>query len=240
MRGLSPALPDPEETAMRIGPLLAALPLAAAMMIPTAQAAQAVTVPPECDPGFDLTGFNIIIGTNASETLVGTDGPDFICGKLGNDRIYGLGGDDIILGDDATFFGQQNAPGGADVIDAGAGNDQVLSGPGDDAVNGGSGDDFIALAVGNDTGQGGQGSDTIIGGFGTDTVIGGPGDDFLAGGQGNDLVNGGPGDDFLDGDLPPDDNGQPTVDPNPNNDRCIGAEGFDTAVLCEVALAVEG
>ncbi len=213
MRGLSPALPDPEETAMRIGPLLAALPLAAAMIIPTAQAAQAVTVPPECDPGFDLTGFNIIIGT---------DGPDFICGKLGNDRIYGLGGDDIILGDDATFFGQQNAPGGADVIDAGAGNDQVLGGPGDDAVNGGSGDDFIALAVGNDTGQGGQGSDTIIGGFGTDTVIGGPGDDFL------------------DGDLPPDDNGQPTVDPNPNNDRCIGAEGVDTAVLCEVALAVEG
>jgi Ca2+-binding RTX toxin-like protein len=121
---------------MRIGPLLAVLPLAASMMIPTAQAAQAVTVPPECDTGFDLTGFNIIIGT--------------------------------------------------------------------------------------------------------DTVIGGPGDDFLAGGQNSDLVNGGPGDDFLDGDLPPGDDGQPTLDPRPNTDRCIGAQGVDVALLCEVALAVEG
>lgn len=225
---------------MRIGSLLAVVPLAAAMTVPTAQAAQAATVPPECDPGFDLTGFNVIIGTDASETLVGTDGPDFICGKLGDDRIFGLGGDDAILGDDATFFGQQNAPGGADVIDAGAGDDQVLSGPGNDAVNGGSGDDFLALAVGNDSGQGGQGDDTIVGGFGTDTVLGGPGNDFLAGGQNNDLVNGGPGDDFLDGDLPPGEDGQPTPDPNPNNDRCIGAQGTDTAALCEITVAVEG
>ena len=224
---------------MRIGPLLAVLPLAASMMIPTAQAAQAVTVPPECE-GIDLTGYHIIIGTNASETLVGTDGPDAICGRLGDDRIFGLGGDDAILGDDATFFGDPTAPGGADVIDAGAGDDEVLPGPGDDAVNGGSGDDFLALAVGNDFGQGGQGADTIIGGFGTDTVIGGPGDDFLAGGQDSDLVNGGPGDDFLDGDLPPGDDGQPTPDPRPNTDRCIGAQGVDVALLCEVALAVEG
>ena len=116
----------------------------------------------------------------------------------------------------------------------------MLPGPGNDAVNGGSGDDFLALAVGNDSGQGGQGADTIIGGFGTDTVIGGPGDDFLAGGQDSDLINGGPGDDFLDGDLPPGDDGQPTLDPRPNTDRCIGAQGVDVALLCEVALAVEG
>lgn len=228
---------------MRLGSLIAAIPLATAMLVPSAQAAQAVTVPPECDPGpdLDLAGYNIIIGTDAAETIVGTDGPDFICGKLGNDTIYGLGGDDAILGDDATFFGVPTAPGGADTIDAGAGNDEVLPGPGDDSVNGGSGDDFLALAVGNDTGQGGLGADMIIGGIGTDTVVGGPGDDFLAGGQNDDLINGGPGDDFLDGDLPPDETtGQPTLDRQPNTDRCIGAAGFDVAALCEVSLAVEG
>jgi Ca2+-binding RTX toxin-like protein len=233
-----------EEGIMRIRPLLAVIPLAVAMMLPGAQAAQAVTVPPDCDPGpdsgVDLSQFNIIIGTNASETLTGTDGPDFICGRLGDDTIFGLGGDDVILGDTATFFGNPNAPGGADVIDAGAGDDQVLAGPGDDSVNGGSGDDFLALAVGDDTGQGGQGDDTIIGGFGTDTIIGGPGNDFLAGGQASDLINGGPGDDFLDGDLPPDENGNPTPDPGPNSDRCIGAAGFDVAALCEVTNATEG
>ena len=79
---------------MRLGSLIAAIPLATAMIVPSAQAAQAVTVPPECNPGpdLDLAGYNIIIGTDAAETLVGTDGPDFICGKLGNDTIYGLGG----------------------------------------------------------------------------------------------------------------------------------------------------
>jgi Ca2+-binding RTX toxin-like protein len=224
--------------------LLAVISLAFAMMLPAASAAQAVTVPADCDPGpdsgVDLSLYNIVIGTNASETLVGTAGADFICGRLGDDTIFGLGGDDVILGDTATFFGNPNAPGGADAIDAGAGNDQVLPGPGNDSVNGGSGDDFLALAVGNDTGQGGPGDDTIIGGFGTDNIIGGPGDDFLAGGQNDDLINGGPGDDLLDGDLPPDDSGNPTPDPNPNTDRCVGAEGFDIAALCEITNATEG
>lgn len=229
---------------MRLRPLFAVIPLALAMILPTANPAQALTVPADCDPGpdsgIDLSQFTIIIGTSASETLVGTDGPDFICGRLGNDTIYGLGGDDVILGDTATFFGNPNAPGGADVIDAGAGNDQVLPGPGNDSVNGGRGDDFVALAVGNDTGQGGPGDDTIVGGFGTDTIIGGPGNDLLAGGQNDDLINGGPGDDFLDGDLPPDESGDPTPDPNQNTDRCIGAEGFDIAALCEITHATEG
>src|SRR3954453_21979109 len=118
---------------MRLRPLLAVVPLAVAMMLPAANAAQAVTVPADCDPGpdsgVDLSQYNIIIGTNASETLVGSDRPHFICGRLGDDTIFGLGGDDVILGDTATFFGNPNAPGGADVIDAGAGDDQVLAGP---------------------------------------------------------------------------------------------------------------
>src|SRR6478735_5523762 len=127
---------------MRLRPLLAVVPLALVMVLAPSAGAQAATVPADCDPGpdsgVDLSQYNIIIGTNGPDLLVGTDGPDFICGRLGDDTIYGLGGDDVIPGDTATFFGNVQAPGGADTIDAGAGNDQVLSGPGNDSVNGGS------------------------------------------------------------------------------------------------------
>ena len=92
--------------------------------------------------------------------------------------------------------------------------------------------------MGNDSGQGGEGADTIVGGFGTDAVVGGPAT-TASPVAGHDLVNGGPSNDSLDGDLPPGDDGQPTQ-ARPNTDRCIGAQGVDVALLCEVALAVEG
>jgi Ca2+-binding RTX toxin-like protein len=214
--------------------------LVAALLVgaPTAGAQE---LPADCavPPDIDLAQYNVIIGTNASETLIGTEGPDFICALLGDDVISALGGDDLILGDTTTFFGNLQAPGGDDTIFAGAGNDEVLPGPGDDTVNGGSGDDFLALAVGDDVGQGGQGSDNIIGGFGRDVVLGGPGDDFLAGGFDDDLINGGPGDDFLAGELPPDSPPPPVPAEPSENDRCIGAAGVDTALECDRTNAVE-
>jgi Ca2+-binding RTX toxin-like protein len=207
-----------------------------------APTAGAQELPEDCavPPDIDLTQFNVVIGTNASETLVGTEGPDFICALLGDDVIYGLGGDDLILGDTTTFFGNVQAPGGDDTIFAGAGNDEVLPGPGDDTVDGGSGDDSLALAVGDDVGQGGQGSDSVIGGFGQDVVLGGPGDDELAGGFDDDLINGGPGDDFLFGELPGGGEPPPGLPVEPSeNDRCIGASGVDTALECDHTNAVE-
>ena len=123
-------------------------------------------VPVDCavPPDIDLDGFHLVIGTDKDDRLKGTNGPDFICGCLGDDRIDGRGGDDLILGDTSTFFGNVDAEGGDDEIDAGRGNDQVLSGPGDDEVEGGSGDDFLALAVGDDEGEGDSGADTVNGG----------------------------------------------------------------------------
>ena len=222
--------------------LLAVMLLLVATLLAPTPAAAAVEVPENCavPPFIDLSQYNVIIGTDASETLTGTEGPDFICGLLGDDVIYGLGGDDLILGDTTTFFGNLQAPGGNDTVFAGAGDDEVLPGPGDDTVDGGAGDDFIALAVGNDVGQGGQGSDSIIGGFGQDVLLGGPGDDELAGGFGDDLVNGGPGDDFLAGELPPGSEPPPGVPVEESQrDRCIGAAGFDVAVECDLTNAVE-
>jgi Ca2+-binding RTX toxin-like protein len=222
--------------------LLCAFLLAAGLLVAPASTAHAVDVPEDCavPPFIDLSQYNVIIGTDASETLFGTNGPDFICARLGDDRIFSLAGDDLVLGDNTTFFGNVNAPGGDDVINAGAGNDEVLPGPGDDTVNGGDGDDFLALAVGDDTGVGGHGSDSIIGGFGRDLVLGGPGDDFLAGGFDDDLLVGGPGDDFLAGELPPDSAPPPIpLPPAATADWCIGSSGVDTAMDCDHVVGVE-
>jgi Ca2+-binding RTX toxin-like protein len=180
-------------------------------------------LPEDCavPPDIDLTQYNVVIGSNRSEVLKGTKGPDFICALLGNDVILAFGGADLILGDTTTFFDNLQAPGGNDIILAGAGNDEVLPGPGNDTVHGGSGDDFLALAVGNDIGHGGQGSDSIIGGFGRDLVFGGPGDDFLA------------------GELPPDSPPPPVPAEPAENDLCIGAGGIDTALECDRTIAIE-
>jgi Ca2+-binding RTX toxin-like protein len=224
--------------------LIAALALTVPWLA-TAPAGADSHIPPECQAFSEeeLAGFNVIIGTDASERLEGTDGPDFICGLLGDDVIEGGGGDDAIAGDTVTFFGNPQAPGGDDRVTGGPGDDEILPGPGDDRVNGGSGDDFLALAVGDDTGQGGPGVDTIIGGFGRDVVLGGAAADTLVGGQGDDLLNGGPGDDALFGELPPGSPPPPDGVPLPEPgtaDRCIGAGGFDVAADCDRVVGVEG
>jgi Ca2+-binding RTX toxin-like protein len=222
---------------LTLSSLAGSLILAAGGLAP----AGAAEIPEDCavPPDIDLSTYNVIIGTDASETIIGTNGPDAICALLGDDRIVALGGDDLILGDTSTFFGNVNAEGGDDTIFAGAGDDEVLPGPGDDTVDGGPGDDFLALAQGNDSAMGGLGADTVIGGIGNDSVFLGPGDDFGAGGPGDDLVDGGAGDDFLAGELPPD-SPPPFPFPPSTADRCVGSAGFDVAVDCDVLVGVEG
>ena len=206
-----------------------------------APASAAVEIPADCAVPPEILELvdNVVIGTDASERLEGTDGADLICGRLGDDVIEAGGGDDVVLGDTSTFFGNVQAPGGADRITGGAGGDQILSGPGDDRVNGGSGDDFLALAVGDDTGQGGPGADIVYGGFGHDLLLGGAGTDELAGGQDDDLLNGGPGDDALSGQLPAGTEPPPGVPVPPAQDRCVGAGGVDSAAECDDLAGVE-
>src|SRR4029450_6418319 len=124
--------------------VMVSLVAALLVAVPTAGAQE---LPEDCagPPEIDLSPYNVIIRTNASEPLVGTGAPDFICPLLGDDVIYGLGGNDLILGDTTTFFGNVQAPGGDDTIFAGAGDDEGLSRPGRDTVNGGSRNDLLAL-----------------------------------------------------------------------------------------------
>ena len=219
---------------MRTARLLIGIAALAAPIALAGPASAGVYVPAACEvpPDIDLRQYNIIIGSNASQTIRGTERADFICARLGNDTIFAGGGNDLVLADTTTFFGNQNAPGGNDVVFAGAGDDEVLPGPGNDRVYGSYGMDFIALAVGDDTGDGGPGADTMIGGFGRDTVSGADGNDEIAGGPDADVLYGGPGNDSLYGQLPPGPPGPVPVPPA--RDTCNGGSGADTGVECDI------
>jgi len=85
------------------------------------------------------------------------------------------------------------------VVDAGAGNDRIITGSGDDRVDGGQGDDFIASAGGRNDLFGNSGNDEIHGGDGVNIIHGGDGDDLLNAGGGVNFVEGGAGDDLING-----------------------------------------
>ena len=79
--------------------------------------------------------------------------------RLTGHRLYGLGGDDMLNG--------------------GAGWDDLYGGSGADVLNGGAGDDDL---------EGDDGADTLDGGGGRDDLYGGPGADTLDGGDGHDAA----------------------------------------------------
>lgn len=149
---------------------------------------------------------------------------------------------DVLLG---TPRNDELDPGyGADLVRAGAGDDDVLSGWTWYWPARGEGGDRIYL---------GPGDDTVNGGPGPDRLYGGPGSDSLAGGLDSDYLDGGPGDDDLHSGYycldteepgPPPFLAEVCIDADPNevfgrsgndllsgdlgNDRLDGGPGFDT------------
>jgi Ca2+-binding RTX toxin-like protein len=124
---------------------------------------------------------------------------------------------------------------GADMIDGGAGNDNIAGQGGDDLIYGGAGNDQLwgdqddlevtpAAVHGHDYLDGGEGDDIITGGGGNDILLGGDGADTLYGDDGvlpgalhgADLLFGGGGNDFLFGDG--------------GHDRLFGGDGDDQLV----------
>jgi Ca2+-binding RTX toxin-like protein len=101
-------------------------------------------------------------------------------------------------------------------VDAGPGNDTIVSAPitaavqecsagcfggvGSQTIEGGEGNDLIYGERGNDTLRGNGGDDRLYGGIGDDLLEGGPGNDLLAGGFGADSIDGQEGDDYVRGD----------------------------------------
>ena len=128
-------------------------------------------------------GYNIIQGTNASETLIGTAGNDCIVAKSGNDTVYGRGGNDFLIGGDGsdTLYGEA----GSDVLHGEAGADRLEGGDGNDTLYGGLNIDSL---------YGQNDDDQLYGDASGDTLEGGLGNDFLRGGDGDDILRGGDGD----------------------------------------------
>ncbi len=164
----------------------------------------------EGGPGDDvITGgadIDIIIGHEGDDTLSGGAGLDYLWGGPGLDSYDGGPDRDTLDGNDA---GEDIG----EVMNGGAGDDDILGFGGNDTLIGGLGGDYLWGSTGLDTFDGGDGSDyldgfdggedlgeTMNGGDGADYVIGWGGDDILDGGAGDgDYVWGGAGADTLSG-----------------------------------------
>lgn len=131
-----------------------------------------------CDDSDQDEGeWNIVDGTNESESLVGSEGRDSISGFNGNDELYGKQGADKLFGGN-----------GGDFLDGGEGRDFLYGGNDNDELRGGKGKDNL---------YGENGNDILIGGCGPDLLDGGRGDDILDGGNSPDTMTGGLGSDIF-------------------------------------------
>jgi Ca2+-binding RTX toxin-like protein len=127
---------------------------------------------------------------------------------------FGVGADTVQAGDgDYELVGTDEA----DVLLGGAGQDRIDPGPGDDLARGGPDNDFfdeIQFERDNDRFFGEGGRDTMFAGAGNDRLDGGPGPDFMDGMKGKDKIFGRAGKDYLRG--------------GPGRDKLIGGGGTHT------------
>jgi len=136
-----------------------------------------------------LDGFSTVMSSGRSPfaTLVLDGG-----GGTAAVGVSGLAGLTVegTTGDDRLTFGTPRFEAGARItVEAGDGNDRVVTGAGRDTLRG---------ELGNDTLLGGGGDDLLVGGAGSDSLAGGDGRDTLVGGSGIDALRGGAdGDTFV-------------------------------------------
>ena len=113
-------------------------------------------LPPSCSPN-DKSGGKALRGTNSDDVIVGTEAADSIQGLNGNDAINGCGASDNLNGN--------------------AGNDGIAGGTNEDNIHGNNGNDYLRGDAGNDGLYGGEGDDVLVGGPGRDSFYCGSGND---------------------------------------------------------------
>ncbi|UYV37544.1 Hint domain-containing protein [Rhodobacteraceae bacterium D3-12] len=150
------------------------------------------------DITFDAAELDYIVeGTSGADTIDDSFLGDPEGDKIDNSDAADLSNNDVVQaggGNDSVLSGL-----GDDSVEAGTGNDTVRGGVGDDTILGGAGDDSLYGNEDNDSIEGGDGSDSIYGETGDDYVSGGAGDDTVEGNEGSDTLYGGAGDDWLRG-----------------------------------------
>jgi len=145
------------------------------------------------------SGDDVILGTEAGESISGGNGNDTICALGGNDFLYGGAGDDTLLGGT-----------GADGMSGGAGGDSASGGTGSDLVSYASATAGVRVSIDNIANDGNAAdgradnirtdveringssfADTLLGSAGVNSFYGFSGADLLNGYGGNDYLNGG-------------------------------------------------
>ena len=161
---------------------------------------------------------SVVVGEPFDNTIIGSDEVDVIIarGNEDNNIDAGLGNDRVISG------------GGNDFLSGEAGNDLLFSGAGDDVIIGGSGRDRAFGGFGQDNISGGAGNDRLFGGRGRDTIDGGEGRDRIYGGLGADKISGGAGYDWLYGGR-----GRDEISGGVGDDKLFGGQGADVFIFGE-------
>ena len=215
-------------------------------------------------------GSNYLAGDKGDDLLQGREGDDLLIGGAGADTLDGGPGVDAVsyidhqvavavslaTGQGSGGYAQgdvliaienlegTNTPGLAgDVLEGGAGdnqlrglggadtlrglggNDWLLGGIDNDLLEGGDGNDLVQGEGGPDDLRGGSGNDVLEGGDDSDSLHGGDGVDTLRGQAGDDSLDGDSGDDVLDGGI-----GKDVLRDLVGNNQLFGGEGNDTLI----------
>lgn len=195
-----------------------------------------------------ISGFENLSGSSGNDTLTGDANANILAGDHGGDTLVGGAGDDILYGDGRIIIDTHETGGsgpivtyqdvdavfppfpgdpvdGNDVLEGGAGDDQLYGGGGSDTASyehaagavqvslgaaagfasGADGEDSL-YSIENATGSafedillGNNDANVLTGGDGHDYMRGRLGDDTLLGGNGDDYLGGGFGNDVLNG-----------------------------------------
>lgn len=153
--------------------------------------------------GDTISGFENVVGGNASDVIIGSAAANILSGGPGRDTISGLGGNDTIIGgtgadilaggDGVDTLSYENSVGGVtinlvtSIVSGGDAAGDVVSGF--EYAIGGNGADVIIGSTAAEVLTGGAGNDTIDGGAGGDIISGGAGADILTGGTGVDALS---------------------------------------------------
>ena len=182
-----------------------------------------VTVTYTGDEAGTITNDTDTITFSEIEQLILTNQADVVdasADSVGIDIDAG-GGDDRILSGDGNDYIAAND--GNDTIEGGAGDDDIEGGDGADFIDGGSGNDFLA---GYDVAGLASHSESAISDDGAnDTLIGGTGNDTLLGGGGADSLSGGADNDSILGGT-----GNDTIEGGAGDDLLAGEGGDDTFI----------
>lgn len=118
----------------------------------------------------EFSNIENFIGSDHNDTIFTDETTSSVDSGAGDDFVRMLGGDDVALdagdGNDFVLTEAGNAR-----VELGAGDDKLLSYSAKVDVDGGAGDDVIHGGSCNDTIDGGQGNDLLSGGGGEDTFV---------------------------------------------------------------------